>query len=100
MSGQPAKPTIDDVMGQALDAISANEMEPPEMSDFPGFQGAPTEGGALPGFGVVSDPGTGLRVFSCRRFSCTAARPNTSTSSRRSTQSWKGSAREPRKPVN
>lgn len=63
MSEQPAKPTLEDIMGPVIEALVAGELVLPEMGDSPGLQGAGIEDGTAAGFGIVSDPETGLRVL-------------------------------------
>jgi hypothetical protein len=58
-----ARPSIFDLMGPTVDAVTAGEMVLPELGDSPGLQGVSIEGALAPGLGVVSDPETGLRVI-------------------------------------
>jgi hypothetical protein len=63
MSEQPTKPTLEHIMGPVIEAIVAGELVLPEMSDSPVLQGAGIEDEAATGFGIVSDPETGLRAL-------------------------------------
>jgi hypothetical protein len=59
-----AKPSLSDIVGQAVAAIEGGEMTFPEVAPEQfGIQAVPVESSAFPGFSVASDPETGLRVI-------------------------------------
>lgn len=60
----PPKPSLSDIVGQAVAAVEAGEMQLPGISAKAlGIQVLPVEKSSIPGFNIASEPESGLRVL-------------------------------------